>query len=208
MIPTSQFATTGRTAPADTGSMINMDVHAASRRVQLDVGNKPRVAQPQNPRIQVRVLHGLPPGKTIAGHLPTEKSEGPTRRSSGNFSPMDAARRRFVPCIPSKGLPRISARPRLPRSPRSWRPTAAGTVPGGWSGNPGKRLGNGYRIDPRPASIPWPGFFRYRERRTWVPRFATRIPAPIRPGQRVPAGGRPGQHRGIAACRSGNPEDL
>jgi len=77
MIPTSQLAATGRTAPADAGSMLNMDVHSASRRVQLDVTNKPRVAQPQNPRIQVRVLHGHPPGRTISGHLPTEKSEGP-----------------------------------------------------------------------------------------------------------------------------------
>jgi hypothetical protein len=81
MIPTSQLAATGRTAPSDTDSMLNMDIHPASCRVQFDVGNKPRVAQPQNPRIQVRVLHARPLGLTIIGHLPTEKSEGPMRHS-------------------------------------------------------------------------------------------------------------------------------
>jgi hypothetical protein len=85
MIATSQFAPTGRTAPADAGSVFNMDIYPASGRVQLDVGNKPRGAQPQNSRIQVRVLHGLPPGKTITGHLPTDKSEGPPH-STARFS--------------------------------------------------------------------------------------------------------------------------
>ena len=77
MITTSQFAATGRTKPPDTGSVININIHPASCRVQLDVGNKPRVAQPQNLGIQVRVLHGHPPGRTITGHLPTENPEGP-----------------------------------------------------------------------------------------------------------------------------------
>ena len=80
-VPTSQLAATGRTAPADAGSMLN--VHTASGRIQLDVGNKPRVAQPQNPRIQVRVLHGRPPGLTITGHLPTENPEGPFYQVNG-----------------------------------------------------------------------------------------------------------------------------
>ena len=55
MIPTSQLATTGRTTPADTGSMINMDVYPASDRVQRDVGNK------------LRVAHELPPAEELIG---------------------------------------------------------------------------------------------------------------------------------------------
>ena len=39
-------------------SVYSMNIHPASGCVQLDIGNKPRVAQPQNPTIQVRVLHG------------------------------------------------------------------------------------------------------------------------------------------------------
>jgi hypothetical protein len=66
MTPTSQFPPTGRTAPLGTGSVLNMDIHmdihSASGRIQLDVGNKPWVAQPQNPRIQVRVRRGRSPG--------------------------------------------------------------------------------------------------------------------------------------------------
>ena len=77
MIPASQLASTGRTSPSDTGSMVNMDIHLAYGCVQLDISNKPRGAQPQNPRIQVRVLHDHPPGVTITGHLPTENPEGP-----------------------------------------------------------------------------------------------------------------------------------
>ena len=81
MIPTSQLASTGRTTtPPDIGSVINMDIHSTSGRVQLDISNKPRVAHPQNPTIQVRVLHGHPPGLTITGHPPTENSEGPLKR--------------------------------------------------------------------------------------------------------------------------------
>jgi len=51
MIPTNQFASTGRTAPPDTGRVINMGIHPASGRVQLDSGNNPRFAQLQNPTI-------------------------------------------------------------------------------------------------------------------------------------------------------------
>jgi hypothetical protein len=83
MIPTSQLASTGRTAPSDTGCVINMDIYLASNRVQRDIGNKPWIAQPQNPRIQVRVLHGHPPGLTITGHLPTENPEGPESYPQG-----------------------------------------------------------------------------------------------------------------------------
>jgi len=83
MIPASQLAATGRTAPSDASRVLNMDIHTASGRVQLHVGNKPRFAQPQNPRIQVRVLHGRPPGLTISGHLPTKKPEGPTVKAIG-----------------------------------------------------------------------------------------------------------------------------
>lgn len=76
MIPTSQFAAAARTAPPDADSMINLDIRSAFCRVQLDVGNKPRVAHLKI-RHQVRVHRGLPPGKTIAGHLLTENPEGP-----------------------------------------------------------------------------------------------------------------------------------
>ena len=77
MIPASQLASTGRTSPSDTGSMINMVIHLAYGCVQLDISNKPRGAQPKNLRIQVRVLHDHPPGVTITGHLPTENPEEP-----------------------------------------------------------------------------------------------------------------------------------
>lgn len=77
MFPASQIAFTGRASPSDTGSMVNMDIHLTYGCVQLDISNKPLGAQPQNPRIQVRVLHDHPPGVTITGQLPTENPEEP-----------------------------------------------------------------------------------------------------------------------------------
>lgn len=104
MIPTSQLAATARTAPPDTGSVINMNIHSASRRAQLDVGNKPRVAQPQDPRIQVRVLHGRPPGLPISGHLPTEKSEGPTILLHAGAVIPDLARHHHTGIVVANGI--------------------------------------------------------------------------------------------------------
>lgn len=79
MIPTSQFTPTSRAGPADTRAMRHADVHTAFRRVQLNSLNKPGLGQPKYLRIQVRVLHGCPPGRRIAAHLPTENPEGPER---------------------------------------------------------------------------------------------------------------------------------
>ena len=72
-----EFAVLLLAYPAHSRAMLDVDVHPPFNSVQLDSINKPRGGQAENLRIKIRVLHGSPPWRTLAGQLPTEKPEGP-----------------------------------------------------------------------------------------------------------------------------------
>ena len=94
MIAAGQLTPADRARPPYAGAMLDADVHPPVNSVQLDSLDKPGLGQAENPRIQVRVLHGCPPRRTLVGKLPTEKPEGPgsgsaacTRRTGSGACP-------------------------------------------------------------------------------------------------------------------------
>lgn len=83
MITASQIPSANRARRSDSRAVLNSDVHPPFDRVQFNNPDKPWLGQAENPRIQVRVLNGSPPGSTLAGQLPTEKPEGPAVITAG-----------------------------------------------------------------------------------------------------------------------------
>lgn len=64
-------------ARADTSALLHVNVLPGISRDQFNHFNKPGLGQAVNLRIQLRVIHGVPPVRTITGQLPTDNPEGP-----------------------------------------------------------------------------------------------------------------------------------
>lgn len=75
IVAASQLSATSGAEPANTRTMLHADVHPTFHRVQFNSLNKPGLGQPENPGIQVRVLHWCPPGRTLAVSYPRKTWE-------------------------------------------------------------------------------------------------------------------------------------